>query len=183
MFDDAQKNEYLAIKAPARLKKRVEHTLTRPRFTARAWTAMAACIALVTVVSVFSFRQFAPKTVSLSYLGNEVTGQEVSVSGEVEKAVAFGAKTIVPTGIPLYAHAARNTKLSVSGGSIQIFDEDGALLSVGTDLTLDAPAEIRWDVSDLPTGSYTLSLATEIYEVRIDAENGTMLIYNKEKKQ
>ncbi len=179
MFDDAQKNEYAAIKAPTRLKKRVEHTLMRPRIEPRIWSAVAACIALVTVLSVFSFQHFAPKTVALSYLGHAVTEQGVTVSDGVEKAVSFGAKTIVPTGIPLYAEAKRNTKISVSGGSIQIFGEDGELISVGTDLTLDAPAALRWDVSDLPDGSYTLTLESRVYEVRIDAENGEMFIYQK----
>ena len=179
MFDNAQKNEYCAIKAPARLKKRIENTLNRPRIEPRVWSTLAACIALVTAISVFAFRPFAPKTVSLSYGGKAVTGERVSVSDGKEEAVAFGAKTIVPHGIPLYVQAVKDTKLSVSGGKVHVFDQEGELVSVGTDLTLDSSAEIRWDVSDLPTGSYTFSLGTEVYEVRIDAENGTMIIYKK----
>ncbi len=179
MFDEAQKKEYAAIKAPARIKKRVEHTVMRSRFEPRIWSAVAACLALVTAVSLFSFRWLSPKTVSLSYLGNTVTEQAISVAGEAEKAVAFGAKTIVPSGIPLYVRADRDTKLSVSGGNLLIFDASDELISVGTDHTLDASAEIRWDVSGLPGGTYTLSLDTQIYEVRIDAEHGEMNIYKK----
>ena len=179
MFNDAQKNEYAAIKAPARIKARLENTLARPRVTPQRWVAMAACLALVASVSVFSFQRLAPRAVTLSYMDAPVTERQVTVLGGEEEAVAFGAKTIVPSGIPLYVHAVRDTKISGSGGRIHIFGKDDALVSVGTDLTLNAPAEIRWDVSDLPTGRYTLTLAEQVYEVRIDAENGAMTIYKK----
>ena len=179
MFNDAEKTEYAQIKAPKHLKHRIERTLAKPRFEFKCLMTLAACIALVTVISVFSFQQFVPKTVSLSYLGDTVTEQGVSVSNEVESAAAFGAKTIVPSGIPLYVQAVKDTKISVSGGSIYVFDGKDELLQVGTNLTLDATSKIQWDVSDLPTGDYTLTLATQIYTVRIDAENGELTIFKK----
>lgn len=179
MFDNAQKAEYTAIQAPAHLKKRIANTMARPRMNLQVWTSVAASIALITIVSLFSFQLLTPKKIALSYQGNAITQQGVAVLGEAEKAVAFGAKTIVPSGIPLFVQAVKDTKVSVSGGSIQRFGADGELLSVATDLTLDAPSEIRWDISFLPTGNYTLTLADQIYEIRIDAENGKMNIYKK----
>lgn len=179
MFDDAQLKEYAAIKAPARIKKRVEHTMMRSRPWPRILSTVAACIALITMISLFSFQRLSAKPLSLSYLGEPITTQGVVVSGAAEKAVAFGAKTIVPSGIPLFVRAPRDAKLSVSGGTIQIFGEEGEILSVGTDLTLHSSTEIRWDVSGLTGGSHTLSINDQIYEIRIDAEYGEMKIHKK----
>ena len=181
MFDDIQKSEYSSIKAPSHLQKRITNTLTVRRIEPRIVSA-AACIVLIAVMTVFSFGLLTPKTVSVSYMGEPIGSQEISVSGSQARAVNFGEKTITPTGIPLYVTAVKDTKISVSGGSIQIFDEKGELLLVGTDLTLDTSGEIRWDVSDLPTGSYTLSLGAQTYQVRIQTENGEMTIFKSEKE-
>lgn len=179
MFDQNQINEYRAVKAPERLKGRIERSLIRSRFQPKGWMAVAACLALILSATALSAQLLAPHKVAMTYMGQEIGVGQISVSGGVAKAVDFGAKTIVPTGIPLEIQAQRNTKVSVSGGTLHLLDREGQLLSVGTDLTVNAAAQLRWDVSDLPSGCYTLALGTQIYEINIDAANGTMFIYKK----
>lgn len=177
MFDENQIAQYRSIKAPNHLKQRIDRKLTSRHFELRTLSAIAACFILITVASVFAFRGLTPDTILLTYNGQTVTEEQLSVSGSIAKAVDFGHKTITPSGIPLHVEASSDTKISVSDGSIQIFDKNGELLSVGTDMTIDTPADIRWDVSELGSGVYTLAVDQFRYQISIDAENGTMNIY------
>lgn len=179
MFDQNQINEYRAVKAPAHLKRRIEHSLLRGRLQAKHWMAAAACLAVVFCAGIVSLQMLAPRKITVTYLGQEIGAAKRAVSGGIAEAAKFGAKTIVPVGVPLEIQAARNTKVSVSGGTLHLFDREGRLLSVGTDLTVDTAAQLRWDVSDLPSGRYTLALGTQTYEISVDAATGAMLIYKK----
>ena len=179
MFDQNQINEYRSAKAPAHLKRQIEHSLIRSRIQAKRWVAAAACLAVVVCAGMLALQPAAPRRIAMTYLGQEIGGAKLAVSGGIAEAAVFGAKTIVPAGIPLEIQAAKDTKISVSGGTLHLFDGEGQLLSVGTDLTLDTTAQLRWDVSDLPSGCYTLALGEECYELSIDAATGAMLIYKK----
>lgn len=175
MFDQNQINEYRAVKAPTRLKGRIERSMMRSRFQPNGWAALAACFVLIVCATAL----LAPRKSAMIYMDQEIGAAQVAVSGGLAKEAVFGSKTIVPSGIPLTVQVRRNTKVSVSGGMLHLFDREGQLISVGTDLTVDTTAQLRWDVSDLPSGCYTLSLGEKIYEINIDAANGTMFIYKK----
>lgn len=179
MFDQNRIDEYRAMKAPARLKGRIERTLMRNHFQPKGWMAVAACLAVVICATALSLPLLAPQKTGVIYMGEEITSAKIAVSGEIAKAVDFGEKTIVPAGILLDVRAQRDTKISVSGGTLHLFDREGQLISVGTDLTVHSDSQLRWDVSDLPNGCYSLSLGAQNYEISIDAENGGMFIYKK----
>lgn len=179
MFDQNQINEYRAVKAPAHLKRRIEHSLIRSRLQPKGWMAVAACLVVVVCAAMLSLQMLAPRKITMTYMDQEIGAAKLAVAGGTAKAAEFGAKTIVPAGIPLNVQAERNTKVSVSGGTLHLFDREGQLLSVGTDLTVDTTAQLRWDVSDLPSGCYTLTLGEKTYEISIDAANGAMFIYKK----
>lgn len=181
MFDESQIADYAAIKAPEDLKSRIQKTAAKPRIDLRLITAIAACLVLVISVSVLSLKMLTPNKLALCYNGLEIGPYEVTVSGDTAMAVEFGMKSIVPTGIPLYVSADKDTKISVSGGSMQIFGKDlNDLLFVGTDFTLSQSADIRWDISGLESGIYTLTLDNTVYEVRIREK---ITIQKKEKNQ
>ncbi len=179
MFDQNQINEYRAVKAPMHLKRRIEHSLVHSRLQPKGWMAAAACLAVVVCAAMLSLQILAPRKIAMIYMDQEIGAAKLSVAGGTAEAAEFGAKTIVPAGIPLEIRVDRNTKISVSGGTLHLFDREGQLLSVGTDLTVDTAAQLRWDVSDLPSGCYTLALGNQIYEISIDAATGAMLIYKK----
>ena len=168
---------YNKISAPEHLKARIEKTASRPQFTIKTLSALAACFALVITLSVFSLYLLRPAGISLSYNGQEITQSEISVFENTASAVAFGSKTITPTGVPLYVKADKNTKISVSGGSMQIFGENtDDLLFVGTDFTLSGNANVRWDTSGLETGYYTITLDDIKYRAYVDSQNGKITI-------
>lgn len=160
------KEEYQSIHAPERLKMRVKKSISKPYY--RPILSAAACFVLITVLTVFSFRALTDADVALYYEGKTVSYTPVDVIGNTAKAVAFGAKSITPSGIPLSVKAAKDTKISVSGGTVQIFDTKGTLLFVGTDFTLSDDADVRWDISGLTQGEYTLTLSDTVYTVSID---------------
>lgn len=86
----------------------------------------------------------------------------VALSIDDAEPTAFGMKRIVYSGIPLQLSLNTESKVSVSEGTLYVFDEKTEeLVSVVTDITLSENAIVRWDVSGAESTSPKLSVEAD----------------------
>ena len=156
MFDEKEIEAYRSISAPANLRERVlsscaEHPSARRNFPAmlRMVSSAAACLVLVTVLSVFMVGHFGDVSVSVS---GETLLPESSVSVYPEHGVAplsaqpIG-KSITPSvSFPISFTLADKTQINVSKGELYMENENGDMVSFGSALTADGQIQINWYV-------------------------------------
>lgn len=180
-------DSYKSIKAPSSLKARLddldtklrlEKALKRKKLLRYVSSGIAACF-LIAVVLTLALRTNKGE-VRLTY-GDTVVGTSPIALSSVETApAAFGMKSITYSGIPFNVSVNGESKVSVSDGTLYVFDSKSEeLVSVVTDITLSKDALVRWDVSgsEEPCPKLSVEADGKNYIYVLTFENGDYYIY------
>ncbi len=191
MIDPKQVDAYRQIKAPDTLKQRVMESAelrAKPITLNRQWQKALGGVACLVIVCIAAFFMMRPTPgAEVLYEGEPLSAEVISITPAMAaKAVPFGEKMVTPIGIPLEIKLSRETKISVSGGELQVYDpESGELLFVGTDLTAAKNMQVRWDLSGVENEILELSLNGDrhkaVYVLALNPD-GTAVIYQKNEK-
>ena len=110
--------------------------------------ALAACLALI-VAAAFLFRPGTGTTIRVS--GQKLTAKAVTVEQGNQPAVArvYSLEPVITFTVPLEIEVRGHTVISVSGGSLQVFDVEGSsLLYEGETFGTEEGVRILWTVEN-----------------------------------
>ena len=151
MFDQKEIAAYRKISAPVDLRDKVLSSCTdvAPRkktsLTNRRWlSSVAACLILVTVLTVFAAGEYGAFSVSLS--GSELMKEESVVYAPNNGVQSISVqRDLRTTEIPLLLEG--HVELSVSDGVMSIKEPDtDAILYTGTEYSMDGKTLVLWTV-------------------------------------
>ena len=112
--------------------------------------AAAACAIIVLGILIFKVQISKSTSPQLLYKSEVISAKSTELEDSETIAVSFGTKHINASGLPLEIKTDRETKVSVSHGTLQAFHEDTKeLILVGTDFTINEDVVLFWDLSSV----------------------------------
>ncbi len=199
MFDEKAIESYKQVVASPELKNRVMksyHTGYAKNNHIRLYKSLslvAACLVLVFAVSVFAGRG---GRISVSLNGTQISETPIEISMACPMAVpaeaaedagimtASAGRSMQPQiSIPLTVECTSETKIAVSDGEIQIFDEStGELLFAGSEYTTECTVSVIWNVGwgeKMPYMSLEAKGKAQTLQLQYEETDDVWMIYQK----
>ncbi len=190
MLDEKHIKAYNNIKADKYLKEKIlaradENFRPKKRhakgFSYKSVTYIAAACAIMFIgLGIFAMQLSGNIHTELIYKGDVISAEPTLLEENGTMTVSFGAKHITASGLPLEIKAAKETKISVSDGELQIFDyKSDELLFVGTDFTTKEDVVLFWNLASATGKSPCLvtdnHIAYSEYILEESDENGYII--------
>ncbi|MBS4960500.1 MAG: hypothetical protein KHZ62_06750 [Clostridiales bacterium] len=157
---------YRNIKAPAELRERVMRLEQEAKFqkrdTARNFihTKSLATIVCAAVICLVFFTSFGTKgEVLLLFQGTPIEANPTVIAANNPQMATRHMAGM--SGISLELQTKQKTKISVSGGTISLFNLTGELLQDGIEVEFSGDALLWWDVSGTDEATLSLTLKTD----------------------
>lgn len=157
MFDKKDIDSYRSISAPNELRERVM-TYFKEESNAKTakkyripeiykFSAMAVCMLLVLVIGILFYSNNNSK-LSVWVNGEKLTSEAITISSSDDGIAPANARAMLGFDIPIEFDIKRQTEISVSGGMMQVFDEEtGELIALETTFFTDKSVKIVWEIS------------------------------------
>ena len=165
MFNDKLIREYQEVKAPEGLEEKVR-TYSLKKCAAKQmqqrrmfYMGVAAAICCVTLLSAFLLRE---QKIEISVYGTVISEQPIQ-SSKQEKGIAVVRESMADSQmIPVELEVCGKTKISVSDGTMRLFDADNEQISASTEeIWIENPVRVEWSLSAKENRKYEMMLQNE----------------------
>ncbi len=168
MFDERKIKAYKNITAPDELRERILNApqtsensgLHKHSITHKVCRLAATAAGLMLVVGLPIFMLNKDSAPEVSFNGQQLTAEKISVSGINFGASVASTRSCATAEIPLELDIDRPTEISLTGGIMKILqpDTDSSLYN-GINYTTDCDVSIQWSIDALETSQkYCMTL-------------------------